>query len=98
MNLFVQIEGDHVPIEKCDWVLWGACGCPYGVTVARYAPTEEEAWKSFYDRKRDRERDQRKGYRIELITHERWCLEVMERMKARCTHTGQAELFAAESA
>jgi hypothetical protein len=87
VNLLAEIDGQHVPIAKCDWVLWGACGCPYGVTVASYAVTEEAAWRSFFDRKRDIERAQRRGDRMELMTHERWGREVMERMMARCPHT-----------
>lgn len=85
-ELFALIDGEHVSVNGCDWVLWGPCGCPWGVSVARYTPYEEAAWKAFYDRKRDRERVQRKGARLELMTHERWSREVMDKMKVRCTH------------
>jgi hypothetical protein len=87
-----EIDGRHVPLDKCDWVLWGPCGCPFGVTVGALRDssivnaTEESAWKSFYDRKRDIERAQKRGEHMELMTHERWCAEVAGRMKTRCAH------------
>jgi hypothetical protein len=85
-ELFAEIDGRHVSLNVCDWVLWGPCGCPFGVTVARYSLTEELAWKSFYDRKRDAERARRRGERMELITHQRWRDEVADRMRGRCPH------------
>ena len=90
LELFARIGGEHVPLSRCDWVLWGPCGCPFGVTVARYAVTEEAAWKSFYDTKREIERARRQGRRLELMTHDRWSREVYDRMIARCTHGGEA--------
>lgn len=86
VKLSAEIDGRNVPLHDCDWVLWGPCGCPFGVSVGRYSPTEEMAWKSFYERKRDREKAQRSGERLELMSHQRWCDEVAERMKGRCPH------------
>lgn len=86
VTLSAEIGGQHVPLTACDWVLWAACGCPIGVSVARYSPTEDDAWKAFYDRKRDIERAQRQGERLELMTHARWCAEVMLLMTVPCTH------------
>lgn len=88
MKLLVEIDGKTVPLDACDWVLWMPCGCPGGVTVARLSPTEGDAWKEFFDRKRDRERKQRQGYRMELVTHDRWKLEISELMRAECPHEG----------
>ena len=85
--LYAEIDGKHVSMAECDWVLWGSCGCPYGVTVARLSLTEDEAWKSFFDYKRDIARAQRRGDRLELMTHERYSREVCDRMRQRCTHT-----------
>ena len=84
--LFAEIDGRHVSLSDCDWMLWGPCGCPWGVSVARYSPTEEMAWRSFYDTGREAERARKRGARIELVTHQRWCDEIAGRMKARCTH------------
>lgn len=85
-ELFAEIDGRHVSLAVCDWVLWGPCGCPFGVSMARYSPTEEAAWKSFYDRKRDAERARRRGERMELVTHQRYCDEIAGRMRGRCPH------------
>lgn len=97
MGLMVQLEGRTVPLNGCQYVLWEACGCPRGVTVAsegRPEPivTEDDAWRMFFDYKRDRERAQRNGLRIELMTKDRWSREVMPlMMQANCPHKTTAK-------
>lgn len=91
VRLLAEIDGLAVPLSDCDWVMWSPCGCPVGVTVARYAATEEAAWKAFYDRKRDSDRAQRQGYRIELVTHARWGTEIKHLMTGRCPHKASGE-------
>jgi hypothetical protein len=91
-NLLAEINGEHVPLGRADWVLWAPCGCPCGVCIAAYAPTEEDAWKEFYDHKRDRVRAQRDGYRLVLMTHARYSAEVCPRMTARCPHEPGGEV------
>lgn len=92
-NLLAEIDGEVVRLGRADWadwVLWAPCGCPAGVCVAAYAPTEEDAWKEFCDYARDRAKARRDGYCLELMTHARWSAEVCDRMKARCPHTRSA--------
>jgi len=84
--LAALIDGNAYSLAECDWVMWEPCGCPSGVCVARAYPSEGDAWKAFYDRKRDRDRAERHGARLELMTHERWGAEVMPLMKVRCPH------------
>ena len=92
MNLLAEIDGIAVPLAKCDWVLWGPCGCPFGVTVGAtptgsiVQPQEEDAWKAFYDYKREIVRARRDGCRVELMTHERYCAEVLPGMRTGCPH------------
>ncbi|GAA3958131.1 hypothetical protein GCM10023085_45760 [Actinomadura viridis] len=92
MNLMVELEGKTVPLAGCQYVLWEACGCPRGVTYAspdRPDPviTEDDAWKEFFARKRERDRVQREGLRMELMTHERYSREVYPLMlKRACPH------------
>lgn len=92
VNLLAEIGGQQVPLTDCDWVLWGPCGCPFGVTVGATKngsivhATEESAWRSFYDTLRDIRKALRRGEHLELITHARWSAEVADRMKVRCTH------------
>jgi hypothetical protein len=81
-----EIDGQRVAMDGCDWVLWAECGCPYGVCTGGDHPTEEDAWKGFYDGWRDIARALRKGHRLELMTHERYCREVSDQMRARCQH------------
>jgi hypothetical protein len=52
------------------WMLVEPCGCIDGVCVGArsdgtvHCATEEQAWSRFYERNRDRERDQKRGYTI----------------------------------
>jgi len=92
MILHAEIDGRMVPLSECDWVKWAPCGCPVGVTRAGegYAVTEQDAWKEFYDRERYADQARRSGYRMELVTHERWSAEIMPLMKASCRHLIEA--------
>lgn len=91
MKLMVELDGVTVPLADCDYVLWKPCGCPRGVSVARLdVVTEDDAWKSFFPTKRERERVQRQGHRMELMTHTRYLAEVYELMRAKCPHGQQA--------
>jgi hypothetical protein len=47
------------------------------------AAREEAAWRTFFDRKRERDKARRDGHRIALMTHERCRAEVT---LARCPH------------
>jgi hypothetical protein len=90
-GLSFEIGGRHVPVDDCSWVMWGPCGCPWGAALAGLHGgsrilTEDDAWREFYSLKRERERAQRDGVRMELMTFERWKAEVCDRMKARCGH------------
>ena len=85
-RLLAEIDGEAVPLADCDWVLWAPCGCAPGVLVAREAATEDAAWREFYPKKRDRDRMQRDGYRMELVTHARWREEISELMRTPCPH------------
>jgi hypothetical protein len=91
VTLSATIDGKIIPLASCDWVLWRPCGCPQGVCSAAgvhgvYAADEDAAWKEFYDLKRDRVQAQRKGLRLELMSHERYCREVSAQMLVRCPH------------
>ena len=90
-TLAAQIDGEYVPLDKCDWVLWGECGCPFGVTLASYAPTEDDAWKALFEYKREITKAKRRGDHLELMTHERYSREVCDRMRVRCPHAEVAK-------
>lgn len=80
------LPGMPAPLAECDWVLWRACGCPQGVCVASYAPTEDEAWAEFYDDWASITPALRRGEHMELMTHERYVREVSPRMRVACEH------------
>lgn len=92
MQLFIQLEGKTVPLANCDWVLFAPCKCPVGLTVAAAASTEDLAWKSHYPRKRERDARRDAGYRMVLMTRDRWAAEFMPAMQAGCAHQQTARL------
>jgi hypothetical protein len=89
-TLLADIGGEHVPLSQCDWVLWAKCGCPRGVASAICATTEDEAWRMFFDYKREIDKAKRKGLRLELVTHKRWSDELLALHMAPCPHGGAA--------
>lgn len=89
MRLMVELEGRTVPLLGCDWVLFQSCGCPRGVhVVTSDVVTEEAVWKEFFPRKRERDAAQRRGLRMELVTHETCRAEVLPKMRLSyvCPH------------
>jgi hypothetical protein len=86
----VELDGKTVPLADCDWVEWAPCGCPVGTAAGRSVATEDRAWRDFYPRETDRERAQQQGYWWELMTHDRWSVEVADLMIAGCPHAGPA--------
>lgn len=65
------------------WMLVEPCGCIDGVCVGvlsdgtiRHA-TADSAWSMFYDRKRERERDQKRGYTVRAEQDGDWELFVL---------------------
>jgi len=96
-NVLAVIDGAHVPLDQCDWVLHAPCGCPAGVHVAAsggivFAAGEESAWLAFFSRKRERDKARRGGYRVALVTRDRLRAEVMPVFGAPCPHSGKAEV------
>lgn len=97
MNLSVEIDGQPVPIDKCSYVMWGTCGCPWGVTMCgsrgnHQVITEDDAWKQFYHLKRERDLARKCGVRMELMTFERWKAEVCELMRTVCNCESSADV------
>jgi hypothetical protein len=91
VTLSAEIDGKHVPLTDCDWVLFGSCGCPFGVSMAATnlgvrAADEDAAWRCLFVTKREIDRAKSRGDRLELMSHERYCREVSDRMKVRCDH------------
>lgn len=95
----VQVEGQPVPLDRCQWVLWMPCGCPEGVHSAAtgshvHAADEDAAWACLFDSKRERGNARKGGWRVELMTHERYVREVSPQMRGRCPHEAEQKASA----
>jgi hypothetical protein len=100
-DLMVVIDDKTVPLTKCVWISFLACGCPFGVLTAAFGDeafaTEEQALREIYPLKRERDRFHKAGRRLELMPWDRYRAEID--LSARCPHTkgatSQATLDAA---
>lgn len=86
MNLLVEIDGQTVPLNRCFWVRFTPDGCAEGSSHGETAMDAEAAHQWFTPRLRDRDRENRKGYRHELVTAFRWDAEVKPCLLGKCTH------------
>ena len=100
-ELKVEVDGALHPLTNCTWITFAPCGCPIGALTAAYGntahATEDQAWQQHYPLKRDRDKRQKQGYRLELMSWGRYRAEVD--LAARCPHvkgaTSQQTLDAA---
>jgi hypothetical protein len=87
-ELKVEIDGQLHALSNCVWITWAPCGCPCGALTAAYGneahATEEQAWREHYPTKRERDRYQRQGYRLELMSWDRYRAEID--LAAKCPH------------
>ncbi|GAA2107648.1 hypothetical protein [Streptomyces synnematoformans] len=87
-DLLVRVDGTAVPLSDCVWVMFRPCGCPCGVLTAAYGDiahaTEAQAWHEFFPTKREREKYQRQGLRLELMVFDRYRREID--LAAKCPH------------
>lgn len=84
----VVIDDKTLPLTNCVWITWAPCGCPCGALTAAFGDeafaTEEQAWREKYPLKRERDRYQRQGYRLELMGWDRYCKDID--LAVRCPH------------
>jgi len=85
-DLLVQIGDQQVPLKDCFWVLTDPNGCGFGSTIGKSAVDEETAHRELTDRKRDRDRQTRQGWKVQLLTGEQWKQMVMPCFLGRCEH------------
>ena len=86
-NVFVDINGEHVPLDQTEWVFYNKCGCPFGCMHADTAE-EDTAWRRMFDYAKDRNQHKKNGVTAELITKERFRSEVAPKMRLeyQCPH------------
>jgi hypothetical protein len=84
----VEIDGALHPLTNCTWITFRPCGCPCGALTAAFGDeafaTEEQAWREVFPLKRERDKYQRQGYRLELMSWDRYRAEVD--LSIRCPH------------
>jgi len=89
-ELLVLIDEKPVPLHNCTWVEYAPCGCAVSVVMAAMAdgsralPTEDDARRHLDPKKRDRDKAIRQGYRLELMTMDRYRADVD--LTVRCPH------------
>lgn len=88
LTLMVDVDGQIRPLSKCTWITWAPCGCPCGALTAAFGDeafaTEDQAWRELFPTKRERDKYQRQGYRLELMSWGRYRAEVD--LAKRCPH------------
>lgn len=81
-----EINGEQVPAADCDWQFNAPCGCAVGLSVVErgdeFLGTEEQAWKAFEPRARDRKRMISQGYTLDLVRRS----DGVEAYRRPCTH------------
>lgn len=92
MTIYLEVDGQPVPVEQCFWMQFSPCGCASGVAVAdlRGAPliTEDLARIEFTrtNTKLEVERDKAAGYTMKLVTRQQYRDTYMEQIKGSCPH------------
>lgn len=76
-GLTVTVDGRPVPLEECGWIERRPCGCIVSAVVAVVDAADNTGWvlatadqaaRHLRPHKRDRDKADRAGLRIELIT------------------------------
>jgi hypothetical protein len=82
----LHLGGENVRLADCFWVRFAPTGCAYGSLLGDRAVNEEQAHTELVPRQRDRDRDERQGYRIELLTRQQWRAQAKPCFMGECTH------------
>ncbi|MYR30569.1 MULTISPECIES: hypothetical protein [unclassified Streptomyces] len=85
-ELLVQIGDSTLPLRSCHWVLIGPNGCAYASEYGDGATNSEQAHHNFTPRLRERERQTRQGYRVELLSKDEWRKRIGPCFYGTCTH------------
>lgn len=85
-ELLVQIGGQTLSLRSCHWVLFGPNDCAYASEYGDGASSSEQAHANFTPRQRDRDRQTRQGYRIELLSKDQWREQAGPCFYGTCNH------------
>jgi hypothetical protein len=91
VELHANIDGQMVPLAKCDWVFSQPCGHPFGVLLAVppgeppvACATEEQAWQQMYPTARSRKALRERGVTARLAVHAALGDEFWQQMQDGC--------------
>ncbi|MEW1803265.1 hypothetical protein ACIGO7_35620 [Streptomyces virginiae] len=87
MKFFVEIDGETHRLGDCNWVLKNGAGCAVGsLWAGADVASAELAHREFTPLKRDRDRQTRNGYTLELVGREQWKARIMPCIQGSCSH------------
>lgn len=89
-ELMVQIDGQMVPLRSCHWVLFGPDGCAYASTHGDEVLNARLAYRHFTPRQRDRDRQTRQGFTVQLLSKNQWRKRAAPCFYGKCQHRKQA--------
>lgn len=85
-ELLVVIDGKTSDLRSCHWVLFGPNNCAYASEYGDGATTAEQAHKNFTPRQRDRDRQTKQGYHVELLSKAQWKKQAGPCFYGTCQH------------
>jgi hypothetical protein len=90
-DLMVQIDDQTVPLTRCKWVLLDPAGCAFSSSTGDSFVDAEQAHKPWKPRQRDRDRQIRQGWTVQLVTNDAWSTDIAPCFYGTCEHrTGGA--------
>lgn len=85
-ELLVSIGGETTTLRSCHWVLFGPNDCAYASEYGDGAVDAEQAHKNLRPYKRDRDREIKQGYHVELLSKQQWRQKAGPCFYGTCTH------------
>ncbi|MER7151212.1 hypothetical protein [Streptomyces lydicus] len=86
LALTVEIDGQQHPLRDCFWILASPTGCVYSSTHGDTAVDAETAHQLFTRLKRDRDREARQGWTVQLLTPAQWDEQAKPCLLVKCQH------------
>ncbi|MFJ7999043.1 hypothetical protein ACIQ7D_18110 [Streptomyces sp. NPDC096310] len=85
-DLTAQIDGQMVSLIECHWVLFDPDGCAQASKYGDAAVDETAAHRDFTPRQRDRDRQTRQGYTVQLLSKTQWRKQAGPCFYGTCQH------------
>lgn len=90
MKLMVQIGDEVLPLAQCFWIRVSPSGCVFSSVHGDTALTAADAHKEFTPRQRDRDRETKQGWKVQLVTKAQWKEQAEPCFMRTCEHRQQA--------